>query len=214
MASPPQPTRQPAPAGWRASAWLVDTSLALVPAWLLGQVVTSGARADWPTQIASAAQAQVYLQLWLALALTQLAWMIAGMVTIYGVGSVLAEGGVQQATWGKRWLGLEVVDLQGRRIEHSQAALRFAAGGLSWLTLNAGHAIGAFRKDRRMLHDLVARTQVIMDGMEPAQRRVRAVMGIAAWALLGLVPVWLTPDDPLLSQAVALLMQALSAGAV
>lgn len=66
-----------------------------------------------------------------------------------------------QATPGKRALGLIVTDADGRRIGFARALLRHAAGALSWLTLNIGHAMALLPPRRVALHDLMAGTRVI-----------------------------------------------------
>ena len=92
------------------------------------------------------------------------------------------EASAWAATPGKRLLGLRVADRAGRRVSHARALARFAAGGLSWLTLNLGHALAGWRRDHRALHDLVAGTQV--RGLGPTPRWARAfVFSIAVLAL-------------------------------
>src|SRR5690606_27647898 len=73
----------------------------------------------------------------------------------------LFEASPRQATPGQRLFGLRVVDVAGARIDRGRALLRHAAGALSWLTLNIGHALAMLRPDRRALHDLVAGTAVV-----------------------------------------------------
>jgi hypothetical protein len=80
--------------------------------------------------------------------------LIAG---IYFIGF---EASAWRATPGKRWLGLEVQDLNGQPPGLARAALRFFSGIFSWVTLNLGHVMVAFRSDGRALHDLLAGTRV------------------------------------------------------
>ena len=75
------------------------------------------------------------------------------------------EASARQATPGKRLLGLHVVRLDGSAPGLVQAALRHIAGTLSWLLLNLGHAIAAWRPDKRALHDLLAGTRVVFSGV-------------------------------------------------
>jgi uncharacterized RDD family membrane protein YckC len=84
------------------------------------------------------------------------------------------------ATPGKRLLGLRVADLASRPVGFGRALARFLAGGLSWLTLNLGHALAGFRRDHRALHDLVAGTQVL--GTGPTPRWAWLVLGVALLA--------------------------------
>ena len=92
------------------------------------------------------------------------------------------EASAWAATPGKRLLGLRVADMAGRRVSVSRAFGRFAAGSLSWLTLNLGHGLAGWRRDHRALHDLVAGTQV--RGRGPTPRWARAlVVAITVLAL-------------------------------
>ena len=66
-----------------------------------------------------------------------------------------------RATPGKRALGLSVADARGRRLKAGHALLRFLASGLSWLTLNIGHAMAALPPRHLALHDLASDTRVL-----------------------------------------------------
>jgi uncharacterized RDD family membrane protein YckC len=93
------------------------------------------------------------------------------------------------ATPGKRLLGLRVADLAARRIGVGRALARFFAGGLSWLTLNLGHALAGFRRDHRALHDLVAGTQVLARGPMPGWARALLALVLLAAVVLPLALV-------------------------
>ena len=70
------------------------------------------------------------------------------------------ESSEHRATWGKRALGLAVVDENGERIGFGQASGRFWGKLLSAVVL-VGLLLPAFRRDRRALHDLLASTFVV-----------------------------------------------------
>lgn len=89
------------------------------------------------------------------------------------------EGSAWQATPGKRALGLTVADRDGSRLRSGGALLRFLASGLSWLTLNIGHALVAF-PPYLALHDHVSGTRVLA-------ARDRPRLPPWAWAWLGLL---------------------------
>lgn len=91
--------------------------------------------------------------------LTRATLLAASTAAIYFIGF---EASAWQATPGKRWLGIRVVDRLGQRIGWPRACARFLAGSLSWLSLNLGHALAAWRSDGRALHDLVAGTRVVL----------------------------------------------------
>ena len=90
------------------------------------------------------------------------------------------EASAWQATPGKRALGLTVADRDGRRLRSGGALLRFLAAGLSWLTLNIGHALAAF-PPYLALHDHVSGTRVL------AAQDDRPRMPAWAWAWLALL---------------------------
>jgi len=65
-----------------------------------------------------------------------------------------------QGSPGKRLLGIKVTDMHGARLSWPRVLLRHAAGLLSWLTLNLGHAMAAMPPDKRALHDIAAGARV------------------------------------------------------
>ncbi len=75
--------------------------------------------------------------------------------------SILFEQSPWQATPGKRALGLRVADEHGRRLKAGHALLRYLACGLSWLSLNVGHAMAALPPRRLALHDRLSDTRVL-----------------------------------------------------
>lgn len=105
---------------------------------------------------------------------------------------VAFEASRWQATPGKRVLGLRVVDARGGRLRPLRAALRQAAGVLSWLSLNIGHAMAALPPHRRALHDAIARARVVQvaGGEAPlpawakAWLALQALLAVAAFAWL------------------------------
>jgi len=78
-------------------------------------------------------------------------------------------------TWGKRWFGIRIVDLQGRKPEFLRLVLlRYGVGQLVGLIPCLGliygltDALFIFRDDRRCVHDLLAGTRVVV-GSPPAR---------------------------------------------
>lgn len=111
----------------------------------------------------------------------------------------LAFEAIQGTTPGKWLVGLRVSHGRPGSPTQDQAGLgwrapllRFAASALSWATLNIGHALGWWRKDRAMLHDLVSNTQVIVDHdvvlagwiLSPSHHRAACIL---AWVIIALV---------------------------
>ncbi|MEO7478795.1 MAG: RDD family protein [Lysobacteraceae bacterium] len=99
---------------------------------------------------------------------------------VAGIYFVLCESSVWQATLGKRLIGIKVVDVDGQRIDRVRALGRFLAAGLSWLSLNIGHAMAAYPPQHRALHDYLAGTRV--ENTDPS----RPQMPFWGWLIIGL----------------------------
>ena len=104
------------------------------------------------------------------------------------------ESSARQATPGKAALGLRVIAVDGGRPSFGRVAARFIAGAPSWALLHLGHAMAAWTKDRRALHDLIAGTRVVQHDAPgtplPAWAtawlflQVAAVFGLSGFVLL------------------------------
>jgi len=66
-----------------------------------------------------------------------------------------------QATIGKRAVGIQVTDLQGRRITFGHATGRYLAEFLSAITLGIGYVMAGISSRKQALHDKVAGTLVV-----------------------------------------------------
>jgi uncharacterized RDD family membrane protein YckC len=65
-------------------------------------------------------------------------------------------------TYGKKWLGIKVVRIDGKPLTYWGVFLREVLGKFaSTLILGIGFFMAAFRKDKRALHDLAAKTIVV-----------------------------------------------------
>jgi uncharacterized RDD family membrane protein YckC len=73
----------------------------------------------------------------------------------------LMESSTWQATLGKKALGLEVTDLEGKRIGFGRASGRFFGKILSVLILWIGFIMAGFTEKKQALHDMLAGTLVI-----------------------------------------------------
>ncbi len=105
---------------------------------------------------------------------------IVGYVVIAGAYFIGMEASARQATLGKQLLGLKVTALDGGRPGTGRVVGRFFAAGLSWLTLNVGHALAAWTRERRALHDYFAGTRV--ENVDPAN----AAMPTWGWVIVAL----------------------------
>lgn len=73
------------------------------------------------------------------------------------------ESGEHSATYGKRWLNLRVLDMEGKRLSKGRALVRWLAHGLSNITCYIGYLIQPFTERQQALHDIVSATTVVDD---------------------------------------------------
>lgn len=73
----------------------------------------------------------------------------------------LLESSRWQATLGKKMLGLEVTDLEGRRISFARASGRYFGKIVSVLSLFLGFAMAGFTPKKQALHDMIASCLVV-----------------------------------------------------
>ncbi|HEV7489702.1 MAG TPA: RDD family protein [Rhodanobacteraceae bacterium] len=120
----------------------------------------------------------------------------AGMMAAPTVGGILGlvvgwlyfalqESSAQQATLGKRALGIKVTDGNGLRIGFGRATGRFFGKLLSGLILAIGFMLAGWTEKKQALHDMLANTLVVFRGVEPGQPlpTVRPPMPWYGWAL-------------------------------
>jgi uncharacterized RDD family membrane protein YckC len=74
----------------------------------------------------------------------------------------LLESSRLQATFGKLFLGIKVVDLSGKRISFARATGRFFAKILSGQVLLIGYFMAVFSRRKQTLHDLLIGTLVVI----------------------------------------------------
>ncbi|WP_189644775.1 RDD family protein [Luteimonas gilva] len=225
------------PAGFwkRYAAWSLDAAILALPVWLLSaERIRTQARALLDSTVALSDQvAQRMVDMLMeggdpvalahrltadsdvreairgvaagtyALAATPVAWF-AVFAAIYWIAF---EGSAWQATPGKRALGLRAAGLDGESMSWPRTALRHAAGALSWLTLNLGHALAAWTPQKRALHDLIAGTRVLAkDGSMPGWAKlwlglqIVAAIAACAWLYLTLLSAMQASVDNALLQ--------------
>jgi uncharacterized RDD family membrane protein YckC len=112
--------------------------------------------------------------MWLTIAST------LGYVLLAGAYFIGMEASSRQATFGKQAVGIKVTALDGTRPTLGQVFGRFVAAALSWLTLNLGHALAGWTRERRALHDFLAGTRV--ENVDPA----KTAMPAWGWAIVAL----------------------------
>ena len=84
-----------------------------------------------------------------------------GSVFVGWVYFALGESSAQQATIGKRMMGIIVTDMQGNRISFLQAAGRYLLRFISFAVFLFGIFLMFFTEKRQGLHDLLTGTLVI-----------------------------------------------------
>jgi uncharacterized RDD family membrane protein YckC len=98
--------------------------------------------------------------------LDKLSFMVTAVAFPRWIYMTLFHASPLQATPGKMWVGLKVVDANGSRIGYGAAALRSLFRGLLFVcTLGLSEVINVFfiakRKRRQALHDLIVGSEVV-----------------------------------------------------
>ena len=140
----PRPTSPPGGFWRRECAYVLD----LIPFQVVGHVIMAPLALD-PLNISPLTVGLLFV------------WSILGLVAwaAYHIESEARWG----TTPGKYLVGLRVENSSAQSLSRREAIIRFCSAGLSWLTLNVGHALAAFRSDKAMLHDMVSSTRVVHD---------------------------------------------------
>ena len=133
--------------------------------WMFAQSLPAGSLLDLWLALSTRALADASLQARMTTEIlqlgTQLTETLIAASLLAALYFITFEASAWQTTPGKRVFGLRVIAISEPSLRWPRAALRYFAGSLSWLTLNLGHAMAAFRRDGRALHDLIADTAVV-----------------------------------------------------
>lgn len=86
---------------------------------------------------------------------------LALTLCVQGVYRSAFHASAWQATIGKRAVGIQVTDLQGRRITIDRAAGRYLAEFVSGWTLGIGYVMAGLSSRKQALHDKIAGTLVL-----------------------------------------------------
>jgi uncharacterized RDD family membrane protein YckC len=97
----------------------------------------------------------------------------------------LQESSAQQATLGKRAMGIKVTTLEGHRIGFGRATGRFFGKFLSGLIFAIGFMLAGWTERKQGLHDMLASTLVVFRDVQPGQPlpTVRPPMPWYGWVL-------------------------------
>lgn len=85
--------------------------------------------------------------------------LVVQLVT-YWLYDALMTSSTARGTLGKKWLGIQVSDLNGDQLTFGRATGRYFAKIVSYLTIYIGFIWAAFHPQKRALHDLIAGTVV------------------------------------------------------
>jgi uncharacterized RDD family membrane protein YckC/Tfp pilus assembly protein PilE len=133
----------------RVAARVLDHFIVFIPIYILTLVVVGGVAGLTRVESGDAAPA-------LLLSTVYLLPLLANFFYFS-----LMESSSWQATLGKRALGIKVTDADGRRLSFPQAAGRWVAASLSYLTFYIGFAMAGLTERKRALHDMLASTLVV-----------------------------------------------------
>lgn len=86
---------------------------------------------------------------------------MVGWLVVYFFYAPILESSEIRATLGKHLMGIQVCDLQGRRISLRAAIIRNLLKLISSALLFVGHVFALFTERRQALHDLFADTLVV-----------------------------------------------------
>lgn len=93
-------------------------------------------------------------------------WQALGLITFW-LYFALLESGKKQATFGKRMMGIKVVDYKGGRIGFGRATGRTFAKMLSYALMYIGFVMAGLTNRKRALHDYMAQTYVVRADFQP-----------------------------------------------
>lgn len=91
------------------------------------------------------------------------------------------ESSASQATLGKRIIGIEVTDLNGKRMSFLHALLRNLAKIISSIPLCIGYLLAAFTPRKQALHDMLTKSMVVRTRSIPLFKGFAAAL---AWIFL------------------------------
>lgn len=145
----------------RAVAFIIDgTIVSIPPAVLCGPVIYNLGTNIQPED------SEGYLMTLAIMITVYVLWQILGLVSFW-LYFALLESGPKQATFGKRMMGIKVVDYKGGRIGFGRATGRTFAKMLSYALLYIGFVMAGTSSRKRALHDYIAQTYVVRKDFEP-----------------------------------------------
>lgn len=95
------------------------------------------------------------------------------------------ESSARQATFGKSVVGIEVTDMNGKRLTFLRALLRNLAKIISAIPLGIGFLFAAFTGNKQALHDMITKCLVVRTGPSRVFKVVAAAVGALAITIGG-----------------------------
>ncbi len=167
----------------RAVAFIIDSLIVSIPVTLLfGPMIAVETVSMGITNPADFSPMQAGL-----LGATVFSWQVILLVAMW-LYFALLESGKKQSTWGKRLLGIKVVDTNGKRISFARATGRFFAKTISYMIFYIGFIMAGFTGRKRALHDMIAETYVVKKDYEEGQDLPQTPSRI--WLLIIVSAVW------------------------
>ena len=102
---------------------------------------------------------------------------------------VLMESGESGATYGKRWVKIKVLDVEGNRVSKGRALARWVAHLLSYITLYIGFLIQPFTAKKQALHDMVAGTVLVKTDKNGSSTTVVVVVIVCFFFMIAFIGI-------------------------
>lgn len=146
----------------RAVAFIIDSIIASIPPAVICLPLIVWQVSKF-AQMEGTEQAAGHI---IAVGMIYVLWQILGLVCFWLYFAWL-ESGPKQATFGKRLLGMKVVDYKGGRIGFGRATGRTFAKLLSYTLMYIGFIMAGMTNRKRTLHDFIAQTYVVRKDFQP-----------------------------------------------
>ncbi len=137
----------------RAAAYFIDSFIVGFISWIVSFVLILGFAATGGMKAMFAGAMLNYI----------------AMLVIYWLYFALQESSAAQATLGKRAFGIKVTDDGAHRISLGRATGRFFGKFVSSFILGIGYLLAGITERKQALHDMMASTFVVFDGVQPGE---------------------------------------------
>jgi uncharacterized RDD family membrane protein YckC len=115
---------------------------------------------------------------------------------------ILMEAGAKNATLGKHWMNIKVMDSNGNRLTIARTLWRLIARLFSYLPLGTGFLLQPFTARKQALHDLVASTVVVQTNESKKISIMATVVVLFVALMVPLLAIFATAGLPVFQQYV------------